>query len=97
MNVIKQTLHKANLHISDIKYFFFTQNSKNVLSNVINNLNIRDEQLCITMPKYGHIGSVDIFLAWDICNSNNKLHSGDYIMLVSAGIGYNFGSCLIRI
>ena len=54
------------------------------------------EDNSIYLSHYGHIGQIDQILSLYLARKERKLHEGDIVSLVSAGIGYAWGAITVK-
>jgi len=92
--VVQKLAEKANVKISEIDHFIFTQINKSVIVKVMNELNISIEKTTFVMDKYGYTGSGCIPMAFHDSVSNGKIKKGDKVMFVASGAGLAVGSNL---
>ncbi len=97
MKVINDALEKSNINYNNLSFILTNQNTKKIINNVLKQLNIPKEKTYNTIEEYGHIASIDTLLALEICLEKNILKQGDFVLLATAGIGFNWGAQVIRI
>ena len=97
IKVIENCIKDANLKISDIKFLYIAQNSKNVITKVLNHFNIDLSKTVPTGKYLGHVGALDSIIAFCETLKNGKLKSGDYIILAGVGVGFHWGAHLVKI
>jgi 3-oxoacyl-[acyl-carrier-protein] synthase-3 len=93
--VILETLHKANLDISDINYVV-PQNMNIKAWQILSRLLKLDfERVCFpTLPDVGHVISGDNIINLKHLQDSGQIKSGDRILLFMAGYGLNW-QCVI--
>jgi 3-oxoacyl-[acyl-carrier-protein] synthase-3 len=95
--LISETLKKAQLSMDDIDLFVFHQANRYMLEQLRAKTKIAPERFCINMESYGNTVSSTIPMALEIEIANGRIGPGDTVMLVGFGVGYSWGSCIIRI
>lgn len=48
------------------------------------------------LQRFGHFGSQDIFFNLDLAVQDQKISKGDYIVMLTTGIGFTWGSAVIK-
>jgi 3-oxoacyl-[acyl-carrier-protein] synthase-3 len=95
--LISETLQKAQLSMEDIDLFVFHQANRYMLEQLRTKIRIPPERFCINMENYGNTVSSTIPMALEIEIAKGRIGSGNIVMLVGFGVGYSWGSCIIRI
>lgn len=62
---------------------------------ILSELGLQQEQ-SIYLREYGHIGQIDQIISLQLALDEGRIHEGDIVTLVSAGIGYVWGAITIR-
>jgi len=93
---VKELLAAAGRSIDDIDLFVFHQANKFMLEHLRKKLKIPEEKFYMSFKNYGNTVSSTIPIALKDAQSEGRLKSGDLIMLVGFGVGYSWGSTLIR-
>ena len=100
LNRVPQTiltnLKKSNLSIKDIDLFIFHQASKLVIDNLSKKLNIPSDKMYNNYNKIGNTVSPTIPIALKEAENKKLLKNNDHIMMIGFGVGYSWGSCIIR-
>ncbi len=100
LNRVPQTiltnLKKSNLSIKDIDLFIFHQASKLVIDNLSKKLNIPSDKMYNNYNKIGNTVSPTIPIALKEAENKKLLKNNDLIMMIGFGVGYSWGSCIIR-
>ncbi|WP_226671222.1 3-oxoacyl-ACP synthase [Metabacillus litoralis] len=94
LSVIRKSLHKSGKNESDISYIAMLHMKKSAHTYVLNSLGLTEDQ-SIYLEEYGHIGQIDQILSLRLAAEQGKIHHGDVVILVSAGIGYAWGATTI--
>ena len=93
---IKNLLKKAEKNIEDIDLFIFHQASKFVLDKLAKNLNIPKNRIFINYNEIGNSVSATIPIALYEAKKRHILKNNSLILLSGFGVGYSWGSCLVR-
>jgi 3-oxoacyl-[acyl-carrier-protein] synthase-3 len=93
---IKELLKQERLDIEDIDFFIFHQANKVLNEYVLDKMRIPREKSYINVDEIGNTGAASIGIALDEAMNKNLIKSGDLLMLVGVGAGFNFGANLWR-
>jgi 3-oxoacyl-[acyl-carrier-protein] synthase-3 len=93
---IDEILAKNNLQISDIDLLIPHQANVRIIDSLAEKLSIPDEKIIRTINIHSNCSAASIPLAIDYAVTNNKLKSGDLVLLVAFGGGLTWGACLIK-
>jgi 3-oxoacyl-[acyl-carrier-protein] synthase-3 len=91
---IKELLKQERLDIEDIDFFIFHQANKVLNEYVLDKMRIPREKSYINVDEIGNTGAASIGIALDEAMNKNLIKSGDLLMLVGVGAGFNFGANL---
>lgn len=94
LSVIRKSLHKSGKEEEDIAYVAMLHMKRSAHDYVLRELGL-SENHSIYLDEYGHIGQIDQILSLKLAEQQEKIKSGDVIVLVSAGIGYAWGATTI--
>ena len=94
-NLVKQTLEKSNLEISDIDWFVFHQANQYMLEHLRRKIKIPTEKFVVEMENVGNTVSSSIPLAMEQSIEKNRFQTGDKIMLVGFGVGLSWGATVV--
>ena len=83
----------AGFALSDIDFIVFTQVRKPSIELVMADLGLPMERTHMVMEQWGYTGSACIPMALDDAFAKGKIHSGDRLVLVGSGVGYNQAAC----
>ncbi|PJO42840.1 3-oxoacyl-ACP synthase [Lysinibacillus xylanilyticus] len=95
LKVIRTSLAKSGLTEGEISYLAMLHMKKSAHDYILNELGLKQEQ-SIYLQDYGHIGQIDQILSLQLALEEGRIHDGDIVTLVSAGIGYVWGAITIR-
>ena len=94
-NDVKAILEENNLHADDIKHFVPHQANYRIIKAVGDALNLRDEQVVLTVHKYGNTSGSSIPIAINDLYESGKLQPGDLMLFDAFGGGLTWGSALV--
>ncbi|SHF81887.1 3-oxoacyl-ACP synthase [Ornithinibacillus halophilus] len=92
---MEKALEKSGYKKEDIDYVAMLHMKRSAHQYVLDQLGV-DLEKSIYLENYGHIGQMDQILSLELAEQQGKLKSGDVVVLVSAGIGYAWGACVIK-
>ncbi|MFJ7406051.1 MULTISPECIES: 3-oxoacyl-ACP synthase [unclassified Lysinibacillus] len=95
LKVIRSSLAKSGLREENINYLAMLHMKKSAHAYILSELGLQGEQ-SIYLENYGHIGQIDQILSLQLALEEKRIHDGDIVTLVSAGIGYVWGAITIR-
>ncbi|MDC0044585.1 ketoacyl-ACP synthase III [Pelagibacteraceae bacterium] len=93
---IIKNLKKSNLLINDIDLFIFHQASKYVIDSLSKKLKIKDSKMFNNYNEIGNTVSSTIPIALKNAKDKNLIKNNDLIMMIGFGVGYSWGSCIIK-
>ncbi len=94
--VVRQLAENGGFEISDIDFIIFTQVRKPTIELVMGDLGLPMQKTHMIMDKFGYTGSACIGMALDDATLQGKIRSGDLVVLVGSGVGYNQAGTAIR-
>lgn len=89
-------LEKSQKTVDNIDLFIFHQASKMVVDNIVDKLGIPPQKVFGNGHRVGNTVSASIPIALKDAAAEKRLRKGDEVMLVGFGVGYSWGSCLVR-
>ncbi|MFW0737303.1 3-oxoacyl-ACP synthase III family protein [Flavobacterium sp. T12S277] len=95
--LINDVLQKNNLEISDIDYFIFHQANKFMLDYLRKKMKVDSEKFYNNILEIGNTVSSTIPIALKECLEDNKVKTGDKVLLCGFGVGYSWGATVITI
>jgi 3-oxoacyl-[acyl-carrier-protein] synthase-3 len=95
--VVSQLLQKSERTSDQVDYFVFHQANKFILEHLRNKLKISPEKFWLNMEFVGNTVSSTIPIALEDALQQNKIRSGDNVMLVGFGVGYSWAGVIIQI
>ncbi|MEA2038834.1 MAG: 3-oxoacyl-[acyl-carrier-protein] synthase III C-terminal domain-containing protein [Thermodesulfobacteriota bacterium] len=97
LHVVRGALKKCSLNPSDVSYFDMVNNNLKVQKAILKELGISvDASSARYLQKFGHFGAQDIFLNLDMAVREKKIKKGDIIVMLTAGIGFSWGSAVFQ-
>lgn len=85
-----------NFTADDVDQVIFTQVRKPTIELAAKNCGVPIEKCHMIMDKWGYTGSACIPMALDDAISQGKVKSGDLVVMIGSGVGYNQAACAIR-
>jgi 3-oxoacyl-[acyl-carrier-protein] synthase III len=95
LKVIRESLAKSGYTEKDIDYLGILHMKRSAHDFVLRELGLSPEQ-SIYLDHYGHIGQIDQILSLELALEQGKVKDGSIVVLVSAGIGYAWGTTTIQ-
>jgi len=92
---VKEILQKNNLTSGDIDYFIPHQANFRIIDAVGRKLKFSTEQTVLTVAKYGNTSAASIPMAINEWYEQDKLKTGDLMLLDTFGGGLTWGSALV--
>lgn len=93
---VKAILRKAGLTKEQVDLYIFHQASKKVLDNIVRRLDIPEEKVFRGFAEIGNTVSASIPIAIKQAETQGRLLPGQRVLLVGFGVGYSWGSCVLR-
>lgn len=94
-NDVKDILENNPIELDDVKFFIPHQANYRIIKAVGDAIGLKDEQLVLTVDKYGNTSAASIPMAMNTIYEEGKLKSGDMMMLDAFGGGLTWGSALV--
>lgn len=95
--LIKETWSKNNCSFEDIKYLILHQANKYILDFLISNMGIDSDKCHVDMINYGNTVSNTIPIALKDSLDRKTISEGDLVQLAGFGVGYSWGSVVVKI
>ncbi|WP_066388714.1 beta-ketoacyl-ACP synthase III [Helicobacter himalayensis] len=92
---VKRILKANNLSSKDISFFIPHQANLRIINAVGASLEFEEEQIIITVQKYGNTSAASIPMAIDETYKQGRLKNGDLLLLDAFGGGLTWGSVLV--
>jgi 3-oxoacyl-[acyl-carrier-protein] synthase-3 len=87
--LVRKLAAGSGFAVSDIDFVIFTQVRKPSIDLVMADLGLPMEKTHTIMEEWGYTGSACIPMALDDALARKKIHSGDRLVMVGSGVGYN--------
>ncbi len=97
VSACKETMEKAGVESSDIKWLIPHQANYRILKSVAKRLRIAEDNVFINVNKYGNTSAGSIGIAFDEMMKSNSTKKGDYVLLTAFGGGLTWGAMLLKI
>lgn len=87
--LVRKLAAGSGFAVSDIDFIIFTQVRKPSIELVMKDLGLPMERTHTIMEEWGYTGSACIPMALDDALAKKKIRSGDRLVMVGSGVGYN--------
>ena len=94
--VVRALAENGDFEVADIDLAIFTQVRKPSIELVMEDLGLPIERAHTVMEKWGYAGSACVPMALDDAIEVGKVSSGDLVVLVGSGVGYNQAGAAFR-
>ena len=94
--LVKETLDKNNLEISDVDRFVFHQANKHILNFLRKKIKIPKEKFIIEMNKTGNTVSSTIPIAIKECLKKGNIKKNQKVMIAGFGVGYSWAGSILN-
>ena len=94
--VVRKLAANGGFELSDIDFTIFTQVRKPSIELVMADLGLPMERTHTVMEKWGYAGSACVPIALDDALEQRKISSGDLLVMVGSGVGYNQAGAAFR-
>lgn len=81
---------------SDLKLVIPHQANLRIIESIADRMELTKEQVYINVERFGNTSAASIPLALDEARKNNRIQSGDLVLLVAFGAGLTWAASLIR-
>lgn len=95
LHVVHDALQESGLTSADIGYLSLLHMKRSAHRAILQELHLADHQ-SIYLEDYGHIGQIDQILSTELALERGLINPGDYVVWVSAGIGYAWDALVIQ-
>jgi len=93
---VRSVIDDAGKKLEDIDLYVFHQASRVVMDNIVGALGLPEEKIYRNYYDVGNTVSATIPIALKDAVTQGKLKNGDLTLLTGFGVGYSWGSCLLR-
>jgi len=94
--LVRKVAANGGFEISDIDLAIFTQVNRGTIEEVMADLGLPMERAHTIMDKWGYTGSACVPIAFDDAIENGKVRSGDLVVFIGSGVGYNQAGAAFR-
>jgi len=91
---VKELLEKNSLVNKDIDHFIPHQANYRIIKSVGDSLNLSEEQIVLTVHKYGNTSAASIPMAMNDAFEEGRIKAGDKILFDAFGAGLTWGSAV---
>jgi 3-oxoacyl-[acyl-carrier-protein] synthase-3 len=92
---VVEILENNNIHSEDIKHFVPHQANYRIIKAVGDALKMKEEQVVLTVHKYGNTSGASIPMAINDIYESGELKAGELLLLDAFGGGLTWGSALV--
>ena len=93
---VRDVAANGGFAIEDIDFVIFTQVRLNSIQLVMEDLGLPIEKAHWIMDKWGYTGSACLPMAFDDARKLGKIKSGDLVVFIGSGVGYNQAAVAFR-
>jgi len=93
---VQEMMKRHNLSNADITHFIPHQANYRIIKAVGEALKLKEEQIVVTVDKYGNTSAASIPMAMNYAFEQGKIKAGDTILFDAFGGGLTWGSALFR-
>jgi 3-oxoacyl-[acyl-carrier-protein] synthase-3 len=94
--IARALAERGNFDLQDVDQIIFTQVRLPSIKLVMEDLGLPLEKTHWIMEEWGYMGSACIPIALDDAIEKGKVESGDLVVLVGSGVGYNYAGVALR-
>lgn len=94
--VVRALARNGGFTLQDIDFLIFTQVRKPTIELVMTELGLPMERTHTIMEEWGYTGSACVGMALDDAIEKGKIRSGDLVVMVGSGVGYNQAGAAFR-
>lgn len=94
--LVRRLAEEGGFGVEDIDFLIFTQVRKPSIELVMGDLGIPMERTHTVMEDWGYTGSACVPMALHDAREKGKIKSGDLVVLVGSGVGYNQAAVAFR-
>lgn len=94
--LVRMVARRGKFQLDSIDHLIFTQVRKSTIELVMDKLELPMCKTHMIMEEFGYTGSACVGMALDSAIENKKVKSGELVVLVGSGVGYNQAACAFR-
>lgn len=92
-----RVLDDAGLGVEDVDWVVPHQANARIVKGVVNKLNLREDQVVVTIADQGNTSAASIPLAFCAAARDGRVKQGDLVMFEAMGGGLTWGAALMRV
>ena len=97
VETVLESMKKAGINREQVSFFSMVNANLKVQEVLLAQLEIPLERSSADyLERFGHFGSQDTFFNLDLAVRDGKVSKGDYIVMLTTGIGFSWGSAVIK-
>jgi 3-oxoacyl-[acyl-carrier-protein] synthase-3 len=97
VEAVRKAMEKAGITRDQVGFFSMVNANLKVQELLLAQLEIPLARSSADyLKRFGHFGSQDTFFNMDLAVKDGKINKGDYIVMLTTGIGFSWGSAVIR-
>ena len=94
--LVRQMATDGGFAVGDIDMLLLTQVRKPTIEAVMKDLGLPMAKTHTVMEKWGYTGSASVAMAFDDARALGKIKTGDLVVFVASGVGYNMAGAAFR-
>lgn len=94
--VAQKTLEKAGLTPEDVDWVVPHQANLRIIEAIEDRLDVPEEKVVINVDEYGNTSAASVGLALDEAYHDDRIQSGDTVLMVAFGAGLTWAGCVVR-
>lgn len=94
--LVRQMAADGGFAVADIDMLLLTQVRRPTIELVMKDLGLPMEKTHMVMEKWGYTGSASVAMAFDDARAAGKVKTGDLVVFVASGVGYNMAGAAFR-
>jgi 3-oxoacyl-[acyl-carrier-protein] synthase-3 len=95
VRVIRESVEQGGASLEDVRFLGITHMKRSFYLEILEAVGLKPEQ-SVYLEDYGHVQSVDQVLALELGLAQEKIKSGDLVVLAGAGTGYTWSAVALR-
>lgn len=97
VEAVSGAMTKAGIKAENVAFFSMVNANLKVQELLLAQLDIPMERSSADyLQRFGHFGSQDIFFNLDLALRDGRIKKGDYVVMLTTGIGFSWGSAVIK-
>ncbi|HTR91421.1 MAG TPA: 3-oxoacyl-ACP synthase [Trebonia sp.] len=95
LRVATEAAKQSDLSLSDVSFVVPIHMKRSMQDKLLERLGL-DEERTVYLEDTGHMSGVDNLLGLDRLHRAGRLHDGDAVLLLAAGVGYTWAATVLR-